>query len=78
MNGSARHVPNIYAVGDVTDRINLTPVAIAEGRAIAETLYNNNPMRMDHRDVPSAVFSQPPVGVGRAHRGRGAPAMRRG
>jgi glutathione reductase (NADPH) len=56
-------VPNIYAVGDVTDRINLTPVAIAESRAIAETLYNNNPMRMDHADVPSAVFSQPPVAV---------------
>ncbi len=57
------NVPNIYAVGDVTDRINLTPVAIAEARAIAETLYNNNPMKMDHRDVPSAVFSQPPVSV---------------
>jgi glutathione reductase (NADPH) len=56
-------VPSIYAVGDVTDRINLTPVAIAEGRAIAETLYHNNPMRMDHADVPSAVFSQPPVSV---------------
>src|SRR5579863_8635757 len=56
-------LPNIYAVGDVTDRINLTPVAIAEGRGIAETLYNNNPMKMDHRDVPSAVFSQPPVSV---------------
>ncbi len=56
-------VKNIYAVGDVTDRINLTPVAIAEGRAIAETLYNNNPMRMDHADVPSAVFSQPPIGT---------------
>ncbi|HTV45954.1 MAG TPA: glutathione-disulfide reductase [Stellaceae bacterium] len=56
-------VPNIYAVGDVTDRINLTPVAIAEGRAIAETLYNNNPIRMDHDDVPSAVFSQPPIGT---------------
>jgi glutathione reductase (NADPH) len=55
-------VPSIYAVGDVTDRINLTPVAIAEGRAIAETLYNNNPIRMDHHDVPSAVFSQPPIG----------------
>ena len=40
-------VKSIYAVGDVTDRINLTPVAIAEGRAIAETLYNNNPIRMD-------------------------------
>jgi len=56
-------VPNIYAVGDVTDRINLTPVAINEGRAIAETLYNNNPVRMDHADVPSAVFSQPPIGT---------------
>jgi glutathione reductase (NADPH) len=56
-------VKNIYAVGDVTDRINLTPVAIAEGRAIAETLYNNNPIRMDHHDVPSAVFSQPPIGT---------------
>ncbi|MBV9859483.1 MAG: glutathione-disulfide reductase [Alphaproteobacteria bacterium] len=56
-------LPNIYAVGDVTDRINLTPVAIAEGRAIAETLFNQNPTRMDHRDVPSAVFSQPPIGA---------------
>ena len=54
-------VPNIYAVGDVTDRINLTPVAIAEGRAIAETLFNDNPTKMDHNDVPSAVFSQPPI-----------------
>ena len=52
----------IYAVGDVTDRINLTPVAIAEGAAVAETLFNGNPVRMDHDDVPSAVFSQPPVG----------------
>ena len=56
-------VKSIYAVGDVTDRINLTPVAIGEGRAIAETLYNNNPIRMDHDDVPSAVFSQPPLGT---------------
>jgi len=56
-------VPNIYAVGDVTDRINLTPVAIGEGRAIAETLYNSNPIRMDHADVPSAVFSNPPIGT---------------
>ena len=66
-------VPNIYAIGDVTDHINLTPVAIAEGRAIAETLFNDNPTKMDHADVPSAVFSQPPIGaVGlteeRAHR----------
>jgi glutathione reductase (NADPH) len=56
-------IPNVYAVGDVTDRINLTPVAIAEGRAIAETLFNNNPIKMDHADVPSAVFSQPPIGA---------------
>ena len=56
-------VPNIYAIGDVTDHINLTPVAIAEGRAIAETLFNSNPVKMDHANVPSAVFSQPPIGT---------------
>jgi glutathione reductase (NADPH) len=56
-------VPNIYAVGDVTDRLNLTPVAISEGRAIAETLYNNNPIKVDHADVPTAVFSNPPIGT---------------
>jgi glutathione reductase (NADPH) len=56
---SRTNVPNIYAVGDVTDRINLTPVAIAEGQAFAETLYNDNPTRPDHTNVPSAVFSQP-------------------
>jgi glutathione reductase (NADPH) len=56
-------VPGIYAVGDCTDRINLTPVAIAEARAVAETLFNNNPVKMDHGTVPSAVFSQPPVGT---------------
>jgi glutathione reductase (NADPH) len=56
-------VPNIHAVGDVTDRLNLTPVAIAEARSIAETLYNDNPVMMDHKDVPTAVFSQPPIGT---------------
>ncbi len=56
-------VPNIYAIGDCTDRINLTPVAIAEGRGVAETLFNRNPTKMDHTGVPSAVFSQPPVGT---------------
>ena len=56
-------VPSIYAIGDVTDRINLTPVAIAEGRAVAETLFNDNPIEMDHADVASAVFSIPPVGT---------------
>jgi glutathione reductase (NADPH) len=56
-------IKNIFAIGDVTDRINLTPVAIAEGRAIAETVYNDNQIRMDHVDVPSAVFSNPPIGT---------------
>ncbi len=60
---SSSTVPNIYAVGDVTDRVNLTPVAIAEGRAVAETLFNDNPIKMDHANVPSAVFSQPPIGA---------------
>jgi glutathione reductase (NADPH) len=54
-------VPSIFAVGDVTDRLNLTPVAIAEGRAVVETLFNNNPMTVDHHNVPSAVFGQPTV-----------------
>jgi glutathione reductase (NADPH) len=56
-------VPGIYAVGDVTDRINLTPVAIAESRAIAETLFNRNPIKFDRTGVPSAVFSTPPIGT---------------
>lgn len=60
---SRTSVENIYAVGDVTDRINLTPVAIGEGRALAETLFHDNPTRMDHANVPSAVFSMPPVGT---------------
>ena len=56
-------VANIYAVGDVTDRIQLTPVAIQEGTAVAETLFNNNPIKVDYADVPTAVFSQPPIGT---------------
>jgi glutathione reductase (NADPH) len=59
---SRTNVENIYAVGDVTDRINLTPVAIREGAAFAETVFRNNPTRYDHECVPLAVFSQPPVG----------------
>ena len=54
-------VENIFAVGDVTDRINLTPVAINEGRMFAETFFNRRPMQMDYTNVASAVFSQPPV-----------------
>ena len=53
--------PNIYAVGDVTDRINLTPVAIQEAMAFVDTVFKGSPRPMDHEKVPSAVFSQPPV-----------------
>jgi glutathione reductase (NADPH) len=56
-------VPSIYAIGDVTDRINLTPVAIMEGHFLANTLFGKRPMKPDHANVPSAVFSQPPVGT---------------
>jgi len=56
-------VPHIYAVGDCTDRVNLTPVAIKEGHMLAETLFNDNPMAMDYDAIPSAVFSQPPIGT---------------
>ena len=55
--------PNIYAVGDVTDRMQLTPVAIQEGRAVSETLFNNNPTTVDYADVATAVFSTPPIGT---------------
>ena len=51
MRWSRTSVPSIYAIGDVTDRLNLTPVAIAEGRAIAETLFNHNPIEIDHANV---------------------------
>ena len=53
---------HIYAVGDVTDRINLTPVAIREGAAFAKTVFAGEPDKFDHSDVASAVFTQPPVG----------------
>ncbi len=60
---SQSSVPNIYAVGDVTDRAALTPVAIREGAAFAETVYNNNPIAVDHALIPTAVFSQPQIGT---------------
>jgi glutathione reductase (NADPH) len=53
--------PNIYALGDVTDRIALTPVAIAEAMAFVDTVYRGTPKAMDYADVPSAVFSHPTV-----------------
>jgi len=62
-SGSRSNVTNIYAVGDCTDRVNLTPVAIHEGRCLAETLYNNNPQIPDHRNIPTAVFTQPEIGT---------------
>src|SRR6202044_852177 len=53
--------PHIYAMGDVTDRVNLTPVATAEGHALADTLFGGNPRVASLRNVPSAVFTTPPV-----------------
>ncbi|KAK4560257.1 hypothetical protein RGQ29_009153 [Quercus rubra] len=59
---SCTSVPSIWAVGDVTDRVNLTPVALMEGGALAKTLFQNEPTKPDYRAIPSAVFSQPPIG----------------
>ena len=60
---SRTSVPNVYAIGDATNRMNLTPVAINEGRAFAETLYAGRPRSLDYTNVPHAVFSNPSVGV---------------
>jgi glutathione reductase (NADPH) len=60
---SRTNVETIWAVGDVTDRINLTPVAIREGQAFAETVFYDRPTSFDHEMVASAVFSQPPIGT---------------
>ncbi|MGZ8346999.1 MAG: glutathione-disulfide reductase [Allosphingosinicella sp.] len=58
-------VPSIYAIGDVTDRVQLTPVAIREGQAFADTIFGGKPTRVDYENIPSAVFSHPPIaGVG--------------
>ncbi|WP_426164766.1 glutathione-disulfide reductase [Sandarakinorhabdus sp. DWP1-3-1] len=59
---SGTNVPHIHAVGDVTDRIQLTPIAIREGHAYADTVFGNKPTRVDYDCVPSAVFSNPPLG----------------
>lgn len=58
---SRTNVDSIYAVGDVTDRVQLTPVAIREGQAFAETVFNDTPKTVDYSCIPSAVFSQPPI-----------------
>jgi len=60
---SRTNVPNIYAVGDVTGRVNLTPVAIREGHAFADTVFGNRPTMVDHLDIATAVFSTPPIGT---------------
>ena len=56
-------VPSIFAVGDVTDRIQLTPVAIREGQAFADSVFGDKPTLVDYTNVPSAVFSHPPIGA---------------
>ncbi|MEN3289512.1 MAG: glutathione reductase [Bradyrhizobium sp.] len=58
---SQTSVPNIYAIGDVTHRFNLTPVAIREGHAFADTVFGKRPTRVDHTNIPTAVFCQPEV-----------------
>jgi glutathione reductase (NADPH) len=55
-------VESIYAIGDVTNRTNLTPVAIRDGHAFADTVYNKRPTPIDHSSIPSAVFGRPPIG----------------
>ena len=60
---SRTSVDNIYAVGDVTDRVNLTPVAIREGHAFADTVFGNKPTAVDHELIPTAVFSTPEIGT---------------
>jgi glutathione reductase (NADPH) len=62
---NATSCPSIYAVGDVTDRVQLTPIAIREGHAFADTVFGGNPRKIAYDHIPSAVFSQPPLaGVG--------------
>ncbi len=60
---SRTNVASVFAVGDVTDRVQLTPVAIKEGHAFALTEFNNTPVSTEHDAIPSAVFSQPPIGT---------------
>lgn len=60
---SQTNVPSIFAVGDVTDRVNLTPVAIREGAAFVETVFKGNPTTVDHSNIASAIFTQPEYGA---------------
>ncbi|MEL7465225.1 MAG: glutathione-disulfide reductase [Pseudomonadota bacterium] len=60
---SQTNIPSIYAVGDVTDRVALTPVAIREGVAFVETVFHGRPTKPDHADIATAVFTQPEIGT---------------
>jgi glutathione reductase (NADPH) len=60
---SKSSVANIYAIGDVTHRLNLTPVAIREGHAFADTVFGKRPVQVDYYTIPTAVFSQPEIGT---------------
>ena len=57
------NIPSIYAIGDVTDRVNLTPVALAEGMVLAKRLFGNEENSVDYSDIPTCVFSQPNLGT---------------
>src|SRR3954453_19177627 len=62
-NWARTSVPHVYAIGDVTHRLNLTPVAIREGHAFADTVFGKRPVEVDHANIPTAVFSQPGAGT---------------
>ena len=59
----ATNIPHLFAIGDVTDRLNLTPIATAVGHALADTLFGNNPRRASYENVATAVFTSPPIGT---------------
>ena len=62
-DGFQTSVPSIYAIGDVIDRVQLTPVALEEGMAVANTLFNDKAVSVDYTNIPTAVFSQPSIGT---------------
>ena len=72
---STTNIPSIHAVGDVTDRINLTPVAIREGHLLADRLFGGGTARADHENVASAVFTTPEIGAVGLNRARSAGAI---
>ena len=77
-DGFQSSVPSIYALGDVIDRVQLTPVAIAEAMALVDQLYGSGTRKMDYELVPTAVFTHPSVGTRGPHRGGSARAFREG